>query len=456
MSNTAEELSRQKDNTEILDVSGLEKIIEAEGGIISISDEHGADLFRKGIEYSAANDAVYLNGGDLINDYELVSVLQEASKRGYKFKSQLEFEFFENYYKEGKITEHEYQLFAAVKLANYNQVSLEQVLDAFVHQGDFAGTGKFTTEDKTTVLELLESDVTQKKFEKGFMELKQSDNYIGHMKQNLNLYLTFLSEELKPYKEALNDNPNAKFVMLHGNHDPVFLGYLLKQGLDNPDQVTVLNQDAYAVRVQNKKGEGISVIGHTNCLAPMGFYNELFDESLMQAIFAPQFEGLEEENVVYGSLTLDDVKDVTPRTNWHRIVSQLVDGKDYILQVHGPLGKPEALNDYIEVPHLRDVHNMSLEAKLVLNGHIHKTYDNSPNQIGVNSYGVAGSNALVYSLDGKTTRYDLGVNYGSGKDHPLLHSASYYLDKADENYKLGKFNTLLGNDSSEKEYSKAA
>jgi hypothetical protein len=435
MTNTAEDLSNNENNVvSIGDYSNLEKTIMAEG-ILNLSDEHGSMTFAEGVRYAAANDLLYVSAGDGINDYNLPNVLQEATKRGYKFRSQLEMEHFNKSYQDGKISEKEYMLYNAVKIAEYNDVTLDQVLDHFVNEGKFGENTNFSRDDKTFLINLLDSDLTQKRFEQGFTEMRNSSEYQENMFRNLNLVLTFMKEEVKQYQVALNENPNAKMAIVRGNHDPVFYGELIKEGLDNPDQVTIINEDAYVVNVKNKNGGELAIIGDTNCLQPMGFYQELLDPEVMQIFYKHQFEGTNQENLFTGNFSKDTIESFNPKTQWYNTVNQVLDGRDYMLVTHGPIG---SLGSMVDVPQKKDVHKMSLESIINVHGHIHKITDDEKNQAGVGQYGVAGDKALIIDInDYSTSRVQLDATYGNGMENPLQYDPKHYLDLAEQNLQNG-------------------
>lgn len=413
------------------DRSNLEEIIIEANGILAKSDTHEHPEIRKNTFKAAANDNyLLLDGGDNVNDYQFGLVMQEAATNyGYKFNSQLENDFYVKKYDEGKLTESEFQLYQIFRIADMNGMSHTQVLDHLVNQGQYFDTDKkFTSKDKQRLEDLVNSDLLSHKFTKLGDEFVQDKEIQAHMQRNLNLFISFMDEEARAYAADMNENPNTKVGMVLGNHDNLLYASLIKQHLDNPDQLILIGYDTDLLTVKQKNGEEITIAGDTNCVSPWGYLNEILPPGYLKEIYGQMYSRASNDNIAKTNLTMEELLKMNYHTAWYDSVMEKLNGRGLdVLLTHGP-AEVKFGN-----PYLVDVAVMSTKSNTHIKGHNHYTgQETSP--LGVDTYTVAGEQSLILYKDDNGQQVQdwvqVGSNYGDGMQLPLLHSSKFYLDKA--------------------------
>ncbi len=226
---------------------------------------------------------------------------------------------------------------------------------------------------------------------------KYTDN--ENTKSLRKLYEDILKFHAKKFSEYIEEF-QVKTYFLHGNHEPITFGDMVKTNLENKELFVDMNKTKGFIEISK-----FNVAGISNTCQLMPFLEVLYSTEELDRLFPHQ----RTPSPIITNLTKDKVSAIpNPEDDyeWIRITTnQSIEELD-IFVTHGQIGigawrKEKKAN---ELPTLLSAAKLSLNAKLTVDGHLHTTHT-MKNDLGKPTIRAVGNNAfLVEKLtDGKLT-----------------------------------------------------
>lgn len=371
--------------------NSLEDIINAEGILVS-SDLHGNyNLISSGLKYAKDKKLAYVVNGDIVNDYAFKLVAKEL---GYKTGNDIQLEYLEK-----NLSKQDLE---ALRLAqNASQYGIEAIL-AQIPQ-DYKEQFE---EQLKQVLEYTQSELFQKRIKKlseNLIKEKGVEIQENTMKIRA-LYSVFMDEEAKRFAEELNKYSDVKVLFNKGNHENRDFVQNVKAYLSNQNQIIDLSEYESVLKIQNSKGNNLTLGAMTNCAHFMPYINEIFSEEEIGHFYGHTFAEKEFKK------SLD------------------------VFLTHGQVGKPVGIDKAFEVPYLESAKKASLEAKLTIEGHIHGKFEGK-NEFGKDLVRAAGEEAVIITKQGEKLEkkwIKLGSGYNGGHSNPTTRTVDYYKQRVEQ------------------------
>lgn len=370
-------------------LGGLEKAINVDGMIVG-SDYHGNyDLIKSGMKYANDNNLMYVVNGDIVNDYSFQKLYADM---GYKAPSEIQMEYLsDNLSKQ--------DLEALMLYQNVAQYGKDALLSNVPESNRKQAESQLDEIMKYAQSELFQSRI--KKVTESFVNEKGQEIQDSALKLRA-LYDVFMDEEARRFAEVANEYGGI-IGFNGGNHENAYFVDMVKQYMDNPDNIIDLNKEKSPLKLQNSSGEYLKIGAMTNCAQFMPYLNEIFSPEELGMLYSHTYEEKHMEDL------------------------------DVFIS-HGQIGKPMGINNARDVPYLDSAKQNSLEAKLTVEGHIHNKFD------GENSYGrpmvrAAGEEAVViYKEDGDVKKewVKLGEGYEGGHHNPIPYDLDYLSMRVDD------------------------
>lgn len=391
-------------------------------GMIVNSDLHGrSDILENGLKYAGDNNLLYAFNGDFVNDYAFSELVD---KLGYKSPMRMQMEYLSENLGDGDLE-------TLALMQNISQYGIEGILSSIPEsQRDKV------KKDLEKKLEYGSSEFFQKKLEKTFNKFvdEKGTELQEHSLKLRALYDVFMDEEAKSFADSLNKYSGVKVAFNKGNHENVYFVEMVRQYLDNPNQIIDLGtQEGYYTLKTNNGDINIAGISNTT-MQIMPYVNEIFSPEEVNMLYS--HIALDENR--YKSLMvgngskdeLDKLKDYYIREYDFNRIKKGADGKSLdVLLSHGQIGTPY-MNGRKgqDRPYLASAAALSLEAKLTVEGHIHGKYDGQ-NSLGKDMVRAAGEEGAIIRKDknGNIIKdwVKLGSEYNGGHHTPIPYDLDY-------------------------------
>jgi len=396
--------------------STLEDNIKAEGALV-ISDYHGhSTVLSESLRIAANDDLALIVNGDVIGDYSFPEL---AAEFGYQTPENIQMEFLYNKTQEQGSRFGQNDLETYILLRNLQQTGGN--VDPFLENvpEEHRAEARKSLED---VISYGQSDLFRKKMEDASQEFvdkempKVQENVLGMQA----LYQVFIDEEAKRFANELNKYSDTKVLFNLGNHEPVYFVEQVKQHLDNPNQIVdVTNTQGY-IRLENSRGDELSIAGMTNCGQTMPYLSEIFSPQEMSFLYNHMDSGNFNENDYYFEDVSKDEIESSKLVAQDRHYQRIKKGEDSSVDVfltHGQVGKA-LLSEGREgrpTPYYKSAGKLSLESKLTVEGHIHNKFDGE-NSLGQRMVRAAGEDAAVIKKQGDEVIVDKWVKINDSFD----------------------------------------
>lgn len=399
----------------------LENLVKAQGALFS-SDLHGNyNLISSGLEHANDNNLVYVVNGDIVNDYGFKSIANNLEIYSPK---DIQMQYFQD-----KLSKQDLETLIVAQ--NASQYGLDAMLSQVPQEHK-----EEVKNQLEQVLEYAQSELFQKRFEKVSQDLineKGEELQENGLKLRA-LYDVFMDEEAKRFADELNKYSDVKVLFNKGNHENIYFVEQVRQYLENQDQIvdlTALN-DVYTI--EDEIGNKTNIAGITNCVQFMPYLHEIFSSEELGHLYSHGFQEKYE-----------------------------LEGKEVdILTTHGQIGIPTGIRNPIEVPYLDSAKKIGLEAKLIVEGHIHNKFEGK-NSYGVDMIRVAGEEVAVVKKDINgnlnTEWVKLGSEYNGGHHNEVPYTNEYLSMRVEDmlkQYKLMMANSANDNTLDTSSESKAA
>lgn len=433
MAETAKDYSNSKVNSDLSEAANdgnysLEKRLSG-NGIISFSDVHGNyGAMKRGFDYARENNLVVALNGDIINDYNF---MQAANDAGYKPYEQ-------------HFIEYASQNFGEKDLQTYfiSRNVKEHGFDAMLGQvpEEYRDEAKKNLEG---ILKYSDSEIFEKKkenLERGFEHDVAPKAMQDQVKLQL-FYNVFMDEEAQRFASFLNENSDVQVAYNLGNHENAYFVEMVKQYLENPDQILDLTNSQGYTYIDQENGQSLSLVGMTNCAQKMPYLNQIFSpEQEIQLNYHMGIDQIKYDTLMQGDVTADQIDSLEEKIKQDYDYQRMQAGNDEvnpdILMTHGNIGVPmmNGKKGY-EVPFFGVAAYMANNAKLTLEGHIHGNYEGQYS-FGSEMARVAGENALVVRKGetGELEKSWVSIYDGQfdGNHHnPIPYDTTYLRDRVE-------------------------
>ena len=396
----------------------LENLVEAQGVLVN-SDLHGnSRILESGLSYAKDNNLIYLDNGDWINDYRLKEYSRDLGI--------ISPEDIQNEYLASNLSQQDLEAYLIAK--NAHDHGVDALVDSVSkeHRED----ARKQLED---VLEYSRSELFQKRISElssRFIEEKGEEMKANGLRMRA-LYDVFMDEEARRFADSLNKYSDVTVLFNKGNHENVGFVENVRMYLDNKDQIVDLNEQEDVYKIRSKNKSEMSIVGMTNCVQPMQYLREIFSPEEIEILYSHM---VSEKKVPKNGLDL--------------------------FVTHGQVGEVVGVSNPIQVPYLESAKDLSLEAKLTVEGHIHNKYDGK-NSFGKDMVRAAGEQGVVITKDksGKLNKkwVKLGEGYDGGHNNPIPYDTEYMAMRVEN--RLKEYELMMqqaANDNDTQSSSKAA
>ena len=370
----------------------LETIINAEGIIVN-SDIHG-DYNRVFNTLKTANDEnlFVLYNGDIVNDYNFKEI---AHQLGIYTPNEIFYDYLSK-----KLSQRDLETFQIY--SNLQNYSLEDMLSQVPNE--HREEAKKTLEE---VINYSNTEIFQKRIQKvisDFEKEKKEEVKKSQLKLRA-LYDIIMDEEARKFAHELNKFKNRKVGFLNGNHENAYFVELVKQYLENKEQIIDLTKHRGYITIKDSNDNKTTIAGMTNCSQYMPYLSEIFSQDELSILYSHMnIDQVKEKSLLIGEISKEELEKyrelIQQDPDYRRIKEGNLEKKLDIFVSHGQIGKPMSHSNYqlYDVPYFASAAILSNEADLTIEGHIHNQYE-GPNSFGKKLIRAAGENAVIIRKD---------------------------------------------------------
>lgn len=418
-------------------------------GLVIGSDFHGGNGLENLLNIAQEKGLTAAINGDVVNDYTFGQV---ANNMGYKFASQIQFEYMQE-----NLDEQDMQTYFFLENLQKTGGDLSPFLANVPesHHEEFKkGIEEIINYSKTEEFQEKITNVA-KDFEREKLEEVQENS----MKSRI-LYEVFMDAEAQKTASVMNQYSDVQVLFNKGNHEDTYFVEKVRQYLTNKEQIVDLTEYEGLYTIKQDNGQEMSVAGMTNTTHGLAYLEEFMHPEEMNALYSHMsIDKIKHKSIMRGNQSKEDIKNleeiIKQDSDYNRIFKDGEKTLDVFLS-HGQVGMPD--KGY-EVPYQGVAAYLSDKADLTIEGHIH-SFKKGKNSFGDDMIRSAGQYGAIVKKDENgnlvTEKIEIDPEYSGGHNNEISYDLEMMKQIVEEEYKKMMSNSANNTDYDPRDSEKAA
>lgn len=408
----------------------LENILKSSNVILVSDIHHNLSALDEALKYAEKYKLSLISNGDDFNDYNFIEI---ANSLGYQLPSVRKMNFFSK-----NLSQQDLE--ALMVREEVQKLGVENFVSIIAEQNQIPKKNlNLIVNQVEEILRYSQSELFEKRINKVGDKLieEEAEQLIQDQLQLRALYEVMNNKQAKSHAELLNKYDTVEVVANKGNHESILYYELVKQYMNNPDNLTVLDEQEGYLDVN-----GLKVAGMSNSIHLMPYLSEIFDYNEIKHLYPHLIDdNLYELLSDNKEIKKSDLRDLEKKLlkedkEYSRIAKNVEEGENLDLFLsHGQIR--EAYLDKSRkanfVAYRLSSAILSDRAKLLVEGHIHSNYEGK-NFLGNNVIRPGNKMYVVGKDDSGEIIYnmiDFNCNFDSSKgveyDLEILKNQVNYL-----------------------------